>query len=118
LKKFTNINIEILRKSELNTHRCSNFLRTAQFPPDVLRGLSVALDDFGDRPIIVRSSSLLEDQVGSAFSGKYKSLFLANQGSKPERLSALMDAIAEVYASTFGPDPIEYRTERGPHRFP
>ncbi|MBK6678651.1 MAG: hypothetical protein IPG53_00820 [Ignavibacteriales bacterium] len=73
----------------------------------------MALDDFGDRPIIVRSSSLLEDQVGSAFSGKYKSLFLANQGSKPERLSALMDAIAEVYASTFGPDPIEYRTERG-----
>ncbi len=87
--------------------------KDSQFPPDVLKGLSVALDDFGDRPIIVRSSSLLEDQVGSAFSGKYKSLFLANQGSKPERLSALMDAIAEVYASTFGPDPIEYRTERG-----
>lgn len=87
--------------------------KDSQFPPDVLKGLSVALDDFGDRPIIVRSSSLLEDQVGSAFSGKYKSLFLANQGSKSERLNALMDAIAEVYASTFGPDPIEYRTERG-----
>lgn len=87
--------------------------KDSQFPPDIHKGLSVALDDFGDRPIIVRSSSLLEDQVGSAFSGKYKSLFLANQGSKPERLSALMDAIAEVYASTFGPDPIEYRTERG-----
>ena len=25
----------------------------------------------------------------------------------------LMDAIAEVYASTFGPDPIEYRREQG-----
>lgn len=87
--------------------------KDSQFPPDILKGLSVALDDFGDSPIIVRSSSLLEDQVGSAFSGKYKSLFLANQGSKAERLSALMDAIAEVYASTFGPDPIEYRTERG-----
>lgn len=87
--------------------------KDSQFPPDIFRGLSMALDDFGDRPIIVRSSSLLEDQVGSAFSGKYKSLFLANQGSKPERLSALMDAVAEVYASTFGPDPIEYRTERG-----
>ncbi|MCF8432493.1 MAG: nucleotidyltransferase domain-containing protein, partial [Melioribacteraceae bacterium] len=54
-----------------------------------------------------------EDQMGAAFSGKYKSLFLANQGSKSERLSALMDAIAEVYASTFSPDPIEYRAERG-----
>jgi hypothetical protein len=34
--------------------------------------------------------------IGTAFSGKYKSLFLANQGSKQERLEALMDAIAEV----------------------
>ena len=47
--------------------------------------------------------------LGSAFSGKYKSLFLANQGSKRERLRALIDAIAEVYASVFGPDPIQYR---------
>ena len=67
----------------------------------------------GDRPIIVRSSSLLEDRAGSAFSGKYKSLFLGNQGTKEERLAALMDAIAEVYASIFGPDPTEYRAERG-----
>ena len=51
--------------------------------------------------------------MGAAFSGKYKSLFLANQGSKQERLDAVMDAIAEVYASTFSPDPIEYRSERG-----
>ena len=29
------------------------------------------------------------------------------------RLAALPDAIAEVYASVFSPDPIEYRTERG-----
>ena len=51
--------------------------------------------------------------MNAAFSGKYKSLFLANSGSKAERLAALLDAIAEVYASTFGPDPIEYRVERG-----
>ena len=81
-------------------------------PPEIVRGLSVALDDFGDVPLIVRSSSLLEDRLGTAFAGKYKSLFIANQGSKNERLIALMDAISEVYASTFGPDPIEYRTER------
>ena len=87
--------------------------KSSPFPPDIVRGLSVALDDFGDRPLIVRSSSLLEDSSGAAFSGKYKSLFLANRGLKPERLAALMDAIAEVYASVFGPDPIEYRAERG-----
>ena len=45
--------------------------------------------------------------------GKYKSLFLPNTGSKRERLAALTDAIAEVYASVFSPDPIEYRAGRG-----
>jgi pyruvate, water dikinase len=85
----------------------------SRFPPEIVDGVSRALDDLGERPLIVRSSSLLEDRAGSAFSGKYKSLFLANQGSKPERLAALLDAIAEVYASTFGPDPIQYRSERG-----
>ncbi len=87
--------------------------KNSQLSPEIVRGLSLALDDFDDRPLIVRSSSLLEDQVGSAFSGKYKSLFLANQGTKAERLDSLMDAISEVYASIFGPDPIEYRAERG-----
>jgi hypothetical protein len=86
--------------------------KSAAFPPEMVKGLSAALEDLGTVPLIVRSSSLLEDRVGSAFSGKYKSLFLANQGTKQERLGALQDAIAEVYASMFGPDPIEYRGER------
>jgi len=87
--------------------------KNASFPTEIIQGLSMVLDDFKDQPLIVRSSSLLEDRTGSSFSGKYKSLFLANQGSKRERLEALTDAIAEVYASTFGPDPIGYRAERG-----
>ncbi len=87
--------------------------KSSRFPAAFVQGLSSALDDCGDRPLIVRSSSLLEDRAGTAFSGKYKSLFLANQGSRSERLAALLDAIAEVYASVFGPDPIEYRAERG-----
>jgi hypothetical protein len=87
--------------------------KSSSFPSELAKGLSLALDDLGDRPIIVRSSSLLEDRAGSAFSGKYKSLFLGNRGTKEERLAALMDAIAEVYASVFGPDPTEYRAERG-----
>jgi len=87
--------------------------KNSSFSADVIKGLSMALDDFEDRPLIVRSSSLLDDRFGTAFSGKYKSLFLANQGTKQERLVALMDAVAEVYASIFSPDPIEYRGERG-----
>lgn len=87
--------------------------KNSHFPPDIVQGLSMALDDFGNCPLIVRSSSRLEDRFGAAFSGKYKSLFLANQGSKEERLSALLDAIAEVFASMYGPDPVEYRAEKG-----
>jgi len=87
--------------------------KNSPFPPEMLNGLAAALDDFGESPLIVRSSSLLEDRFGTAFSGKYKSLFLANQGTKSERLAALVDAIAEIYASVFAPDPIEYRREMG-----
>lgn len=87
--------------------------KSSRLPPEIIKGLSVALDDFGDVPLIVRSSSLLEDQAGSAFAGKYKSLFIANKGSKKKRLEALMDAITEVFASLFSPDPIEYRIEHG-----
>ena len=87
--------------------------KNSSFPPEIVKGLSLALDDFGDVPLIVRSSSLLEDQTGAAFAGKYKSLFIANKGTKDERLHALMDAVAEVYGSMFSPDPIEYRYENG-----
>ncbi|NOR44630.1 MAG: pyruvate, phosphate dikinase [Candidatus Delongbacteria bacterium] len=87
--------------------------KNSPIPPKMVKLLSKALDDFGDKPLVVRSSSLLEDRIGTAFAGKYKSLFIANQGTKEERLVALMDAIAEVYASTFGPDPIQYRAEHG-----
>ena len=87
--------------------------KNSPFSPDMVRALSAAMDHLEGRPMIVRSSSLLEDQMGAAFSGKYKSLFLANTGAKAERLASLMDAIAEVYASVFAPDPIGYRAERG-----
>ncbi len=87
--------------------------KNAMFPKEIIVGLRRILDEIGDKPIIVRSSSLLEDSFGAAFSGKYKSLFLTNQGPLDEKLNALTDAIGEVYASTLGPDPIEYRKERG-----
>jgi pyruvate, water dikinase len=91
----------------------AQFFRHAQFPPEIVRGLAMALDDFGEVPLIVRSSSLLEDQLGAEFSGKYVSRFVANRGRKAERLKSLLDAIAEVYASVFAADPIGFRAERG-----
>jgi len=83
------------------------------FSVEIYHQMQLALDDLGEGPLIVRSSSLLEDSEGSAFSGKYRSLFLANTGPRQGRLDALCDAVAEVYASIFSPDPVQYRAERG-----
>jgi pyruvate, water dikinase len=104
--------MEIEQVRQEYPHLVALFKRSS-FPSEFAKGLALALDDLGDVPLIVRSSSLLEDRPGSAFSGKYKSLFLGNRGTREERLVALMDAVAEVYASIFGPDPTEYRAERG-----
>ena len=89
------------------------FYRTGRFPDYVVRRLSVLLKTLGEVPLVVRSSSLLEDRLGSAFCGKYVSLFLANQGTLRERMAELLQAISQVYASIFNPDAVQYRTERG-----
>jgi len=86
--------------------------KNGEFPPNIVGKLRKLLKKIGKTPLIVRSSSLLEDNFGSAFSGKYDSIFLPNQDILENRLQALLGAIAEVYASTLGPDPILYRRER------
>ncbi len=87
-------------------------IKNAKLPPHTVKMLHVVLEEMGDVPLIVRSSSLLEDKPGRVFSGKYKSLFLPNQGTRAERLEALIDAILEVYSSMYNPDAIEYRREK------
>jgi hypothetical protein len=87
--------------------------KSGSFSPIIHKGLEELLYQIGEVPLVIRSSSLLEDRIGHAFSGKYKSLFISNKGTLEMRLAALEDAIAEVYASLFHPDPIEYRRERG-----
>lgn len=85
--------------------------RNGDFPLKIVHELRRVLEEIGTHPLIVRSSSLLEDRFGTAFCGKYASYFLPNQGPLESRLRALMGAIAEVYASILGPDPIIYRRE-------
>ncbi len=87
-------------------------IKHAKLPPRLVKVLEGVLDDLAQTPIIVRSSSLLEDRSQSAFSGKYKSLYLSNQGTRQERLSALADAILEVYSSQYNPDSFQYREQR------
>ncbi|MFQ5429538.1 MAG: PEP/pyruvate-binding domain-containing protein [Phycisphaerae bacterium] len=92
-------------------HLIKSVFRNADFPAGIVDQLRTMLEKIGDHPLIVRSSSLLEDRFGTAFSGKYASLFVANQGTLTKRLRALLGAIAEVYASALGPDPLLYRRE-------
>jgi hypothetical protein len=84
-----------------------------RFPDDIVDGLQGVLDKVGNRPLIVRSSSLLEDSVGTSFAGKYESFFLPNQGTPEENLAALLRAISMVYASVFSPDALSYRRQMG-----
>jgi hypothetical protein len=83
------------------------------FPDNIRAQFREMLDYFGQSPIIVRSSSLLEDAYGNAFSGKYESVFIANQGTREERLAALLDAVKHVYASAVSMEALTYRKHRG-----
>ncbi|HND47695.1 MAG TPA: PEP/pyruvate-binding domain-containing protein, partial [Anaerolineales bacterium] len=87
---------------------CEDFYK-GQFPPEVIESLERVLDEAGQRPLIVRSSSLLEDNFGTSFAGKYESIFLPNQGDANECLKALTQAIAKIYASVMNPDALIYR---------
>jgi len=71
------------------------------------------LDYYGQAPIIVRSSSLLEDSFGNSFAGKYRSIFCTNQGNPEARLDDFMRAVKLVYASALNPDALCYRSKRG-----
>ncbi|RPI83839.1 MAG: hypothetical protein EHM41_14950 [Chloroflexi bacterium] len=84
-----------------------------KFPADTLERLSEILELIGDRPVIVRSSSLLEDNFGTSFAGKYESHFCPNQGTPKENLDILTQAIQSIYASVFNPDALMYRRSKG-----
>ena len=82
-------------------------------PEHILAQFQSMLDYFGQSPIIVRSSSLLEDNFGHSFSGKYESVFLANQGSRDQRLHDFVSAVRTIYASTMSEEALSYRARRG-----
>ena len=84
-----------------------------RFSDEVVARLSSLLVEVGKAPLIVRSSSLLEDNFGSSFAGKYDSYFCANQGTFEENLEALSNAIKCIYASVHNPSALLYRRRKG-----
>ncbi len=88
-------------------------LLSGRFPEEIKEQFLEMLEYFGQSPIIVRSSSLLEDNFGNAFAGKYDSVFCVNQGTPQERFEAFIKAVKFVYASTMNEDALAYRIKRG-----
>ncbi|AQP45282.1 PEP/pyruvate-binding domain-containing protein [Tessaracoccus flavus] len=88
-------------------------LSSGKFPPAVREQFIRMLEYFGQSPIIVRSSSLLEDNFGNAFAGKYESIFCAGQGSPEDRYQRFEDAVRAVYASAMSQEALAYRRNRG-----
>jgi hypothetical protein len=83
------------------------------FSDEIMEHFQQIIDYFGSSPIIVRSSSLLEDGFGNAFAGKYESIFLANQGTPEQRYIQFAEAVKKIYASAMNEDALVYRKQRG-----
>ncbi len=94
-------------------HEARRRIITGHFPNELMEEFVEMLDYFSQSPIIVRSSSLLEDSYGNAFAGKYESVFCANQGSHQKRLDDFIAAVKTIYASTLSEKALRYREQRG-----
>ena len=93
-------------------HLERNMLR-GRFPEELVETLEQMLEYYGQYPLLVRSSSLLEDGFTGAFAGKYESHFCVNRGTPEQRLDQLLHAMRRIFASTMSRDALTYRRQRG-----
>ncbi len=94
--------------SEATDERIAHAFQEADLPPLVvgdLRGLIARTQ----RPLAIRSSSLLEDALNHPFAGTYATKMVPNnQANVDDRFHRLVEAIKFVYASTFFADARSY----------
>ncbi len=95
------------------TEEAQQRIMNGTFPNYIIKRFEDMLDYFGQSPIIVRSSSLMEDNFGNTFAGKYESVFCANQCSRKKRLENFMNAVRIIYASSMSEEALTYRERRG-----
>ena len=69
--------------------------------PDSLKDDLMALYEVVDRPLAIRSSSLLEDSHYQPFAGIYSTYMIPRLDKPEEMLKLMCDAIKGVYASVF-----------------
>jgi len=84
-----------------------------RFPGEIKEQFLQLIEYFGQSPIIVRSSSLLEDSYGNAFAGKYESIFCVNQGTPEERYAQFEESVRKIFASSMNEDALTYRLQAG-----
>lgn len=111
LEEYHSRKYETREKIEAEFPKIKAQFERANFSERTLEGFRLILERVGENPIILRSSSFLEDNFGLAFSGKYDSVFLANQGPLEERLERFIEGVKLVHMSTYHPDPILYRQD-------
>ncbi|MFQ6034096.1 MAG: PEP/pyruvate-binding domain-containing protein, partial [Candidatus Bipolaricaulia bacterium] len=104
--------VEAKCRGELSFEELIAEFLAAALPQWVLRELREFLAR-ERRPLVVRSSSLVEDDPHHSFAGIYLSEFLPNTGALEERLRNLISSIKRVYASTFGENARAYRKRHG-----
>jgi hypothetical protein len=109
LEQFHSQKYKTREKIEGEYKNISELFKRSSFPPDTVEDFRKFLEKIGAHPLILRSSSFLEDNFGYAFSGKYDSYFVANQGDIQTRLNEFIWGLKQVHMSTFGPGPILYR---------
>ncbi|MBK7897538.1 MAG: PEP/pyruvate-binding domain-containing protein [Candidatus Promineifilaceae bacterium] len=84
-----------------------------KIPNYIVEQLRDVLNRLNGRPFVVRSSSLLEDNLDYTFAGKYASVFCPNQGTPQENFEALLNGVRRVYASIFNPEAMLERQTHG-----
>lgn len=104
-------NLAELRRKEDPEALESAFLQTT-LPEYVREALREYLEGMTD-PVVVRSSSILEDSIKHSFAGKYLSTFLLNQGTLEERLQAVCEQIQRIYSRIYFPTALSYRAKHG-----
>ncbi len=81
------------------------------FRKSTLEKFQEIIDEADNAPLILRSSSFLEDRIGCSFTGKYESIFISNQGSYEDKLKSFAQAIKNVYLSLYSSSAIAYRRD-------
>ncbi|MCM1291295.1 MAG: phosphoenolpyruvate synthase [Prevotella sp.] len=96
----------IALSSRPDTEILATFLK-AQLPLDLTDNLRALLDVM-DKPLAVRSSSLLEDSHYQPFAGVYSTYMIPHLEDTEKHLELLQDAVKSVYASVFFADSKAY----------